>query len=55
MKVRLKVWIEGDKTYQSVVDLSEVMAILRTMKKYSLPVKFMVEPLNDEEQDNGKV
>lgn len=55
MKVRLKVWIEGDKTYQSVVDLSEVMAILRMMKKHSLPVKFMVEPFNDEEQDNGKV
>lgn len=54
LKVKLKIW-KGSTFDESVVDLSEVRAILRTMRKYSLPVKFMVEPFNDEEQDNGKI
>lgn len=53
MKVKLKIW-KGQTFDESVVDVSEVMAMLRSMKKFSLPVKFMVEPFNEqEEQDNA--
>ena len=54
LKVKLKIW-KGSTFDESVVDLSGVMAILRTMKKFSLPVKFMVEPYTDEDDENGKV